>query len=308
MGSSNDDFNTRSTGAENTGRGESNSPGPLPRNTAHVVGARLPLRGPRWVISLRAIVVVLAMMAATLGILWIESAGVQVASAELSTEHGGKVAVPAMDGPSPVSSEESLNAAKASAGASASIPATGAGADAAATPGAPLGLNVQQTQNSLVVHVVGAVKNPGVFVLEQGKRIFQALGAAGGALPTAELSALNLAAPLTDGMQILVLTQEQAASMPAQPGVAELPETAHVPGAVGQPLGNPGVGSAPLLNLNTATAAEFDALPGIGPVLADRIVAWRTDHGRYSSVDALDAVSGIGAKLLAGLRDLVTVS
>lgn len=308
MGSSNENFNARSTGPESTGRGESNSPGPLPRNTANVVGARLHLRGPRWVISLRAIVVVLAMMAAALGILWIESAGVQVASAEFATEHGGKVAVPAMDGPAPVSSEASSNTAKIPAGANASIPATGAGADAASMPGAPLGLDAVQTQNSLVVHVVGAVKNPGVFVLDQGNRIFQALGAAGGALPTAELSALNLAAPLSDGMQILVLTQEQAASMPVQPGVGELPEAAHVPGAVGQPRGNAGAGSAPLLNLNTATAAEFDALPGIGPVLADRIVAWRTDHGRYSSVEALDAVSGIGAKLLAGLRDLVSVS
>lgn len=153
----------------------------------------------------------------------------------------------------------------------------------------------------MLVHVAGAVKSPGVFVLGPDSRVFQAVEAAGGALPSAELAALNLAAPLTDGLQVLVPTKEQAATMVPGPGSGQSPGQQ---GALG---GGP-AGPKPLINLNKATATDLDALPGVGPVLAERIVLWRTEHGPYPSVDALDAVSGIGAKLLAGLRDLVTVS
>ncbi|ALV47410.1 hypothetical protein MB46_04565 [Arthrobacter alpinus] len=145
----------------------------------------------------------------------------------------------------------------------------------------------------LVVHVAGAVKNPGVFTLTQGSRVFQAIDAAGGALPEANLSALNLAATLSDGTQILVPVQGQAS--PVNPV---------------NPAGPADTGLAPqgLVNLNTATAAQIETLPGVGPVLAERIVAWRTDHGPFTSVEGLNAVTGIGPKLLAGLQELVTVS
>ena len=172
----------------------------------------------------------------------------------------------------------------------------GAGSSPPANSGAQPGAG--NPEGKLVVHVAGAVKSPGVFMLDPGSRVFQAVDAAGGALPAAELAALNLAAPLTDGLQILVPTKEQAAN----PGAGQVP---------GQQTETPdGAGTAQqgLINVNTATAADLDALPGIGPVLAERIVDWRTEHGPYSSVDALDGVSGIGAKLLAGIRDLVTVS
>ncbi|WP_425861575.1 helix-hairpin-helix domain-containing protein [Arthrobacter sp. TWP1-1] len=250
-----------------------------PRRLAEVSRRHGRLQGPRWVVSLRALVVVLAMIAAALGVLWVEAAGVQGASAQLSSDGAGKVAVP------PVG--EVLPSVAVAATEAASVPASpGSSLPGDSSPG-----------SSVVVHVVGAVKNPGVFTLAQGSRVFQAIDAAGGALPDAGLSALNLAAPLSDGGQILVPTKEEAASM-AVPGVGTGPESGAVPGAQGEGL----------VNLNTATAADFEALPGVGPVLAERIVAWRTDHGSFSSVEGLNAVTGIGPKLLAGLRDLVTVS
>lgn len=240
------------------------------------------------------------MMAAALGMLWIESAGVQGASAQLATQSAGKVAVPPLSGtPPPETTVPSDSAAPAGAGAAAA-----GGSASGTTP--PATFRTQSgdgnEERKLVVHVAGAVKSPGVFTLAPGSRVFQAVDAAGGALPAAELAALNLAAPLTDGLQILVPTREQAAAMPANTGAGQLP---------GQPTvtpGGAGTGLQGLINVNTATAVELDALPGIGPVLAERIVAWRTEHGPYASVDALDAVSGIGAKLLAGIRDLVTVT
>lgn len=233
-------------------------------------------RGPRWIISLRALVVVLAMIAAALGVLWIESASVQGASAELNTQDSPKVAVPPLVGAT-VSSPASASVGAGSA--SAGQPATGA-----AEPTA-----------GLLVHVAGAVKSPGVFTLPPGSRVFQAVAAAGGALPTAELAALNLAAQLRDGSQILVPTKGQII-IPGGPADPSRDGSAgHMPGA------------SALVNLNTGSAADFDTLPGVGPVLAQRIVDWRTAHGPFASVDALDAVAGIGAKLLAGLRDLVTL-
>lgn len=251
---------------------------PQESGNAAVRGQEPVARGPRWIISLRALVVVLAMMAAALGVLWIESASVQSASAELSAQDVGKVTLPPVADP-PGRPDSTPMPSGAGAATGAAKPSVGAA-------GAPSG--------GLLVHVAGAVKNPGVYTLPTGSRAFQAVEAAGGALPTAELSALNLAAPIIDGLQIMVPVQGQAAGTAAPDSGA---------GAPGQ---KPGMGA--LVNLNTASAADFDALPGIGPVLAQRIVAWRSDHGPFASVDALDGVSGIGAKLLAGIRDLVTVS
>ncbi|WP_082000098.1 helix-hairpin-helix domain-containing protein [Arthrobacter sp. PAMC 25486] len=246
------------------------------------------LQGPRWIVSIRALVVVLAMLAAALGMLWLEAASVQGVSADLSNKSGGHVTVPplAEDAAAP-----GVPAAPVVAGAEGEGGTDGA-TGGAAGPGAGKSGTV-----GMLVHVVGAVNNPGVFVLGEGSRIYQAVEAAGGALPTAQLAALNLAAPVSDGMQIVVLTQEQAASPQDVPGV-------------GAPANGAAAQKAPAgpINVNAATAADLDALPGIGPVLAERIVAWRTDHGPFPSVDALDAVSGIGAKLLENIRSLVSVS
>jgi competence protein ComEA len=140
----------------------------------------------------------------------------------------------------------------------------------------------------VVVHVAGLVAGPGLVTLPAGSRVGDALTAAGGALPGADLDAVNLARVLVDGEQVLV---------PA-PGQAPPRVAATAPGSGG--------GGGGPLDLNAATADELDDLPGVGEVLAARIVAWREENGRFGSVDDLGEVPGIGPKVLDGVRDLVT--
>lgn len=144
---------------------------------------------------------------------------------------------------------------------------------------------------SLQVHVIGAVAKPGVYALARDSRVADALQAAGGTLPQALLHNLNLAKPLFDGEQILVLEKPEATDS-AEEGVvaAEL--------AAGQPT---------LININTATAAELEQLPGIGPVKAQAIVAWRQQNGAFARIEDLTKVSGIGEKTFAKLKALITV-
>jgi competence protein ComEA len=142
------------------------------------------------------------------------------------------------------------------------------------------------TSSTVVVSVVGPVARPGLVTLPAGARIADALEAAGGLLPDADPSSVNLAAVVADGQQVVV----------GVPGAA--PATA----AAGD-----GATSGGVVNLNTAGIAELDALPGIGPVLAQRIVDHRTREGPFSSVDQLDDVPGIGPSIFAELADLVGV-
>ena len=135
--------------------------------------------------------------------------------------------------------------------------------------------------------VVGRVRHPGLVRLPAGSRVDDAVRAAGGAVPGTDLSGLNLARVLVDGEQIAV-------------GISP-----RVPPASG--AGGPSSGGTGLINLNSATAEQLDVLPGIGPVLAQRILDWRTQHGRFTSVDQLRQVSGIGAAKYADIRALVTV-
>jgi competence protein ComEA len=180
---------------------------------------------------------------------------------------------------------EELAPARVVASAQAQEPGPGPAPAAAPTPTAsPL----------VVVDVVGQVHNPGLVTLPAGARVFDAVSAAGGATAGAELGAINLARPVVDGEQVRVPAPGEAvAAAPAAPGVAAAPG------------GAPGTGGP--VNLNTADEATLDTLPGIGPALAARIVAWRTDNGPFASVDELDEVSGIGPAMLAKVRDLVTV-
>jgi competence protein ComEA len=145
----------------------------------------------------------------------------------------------------------------------------------------------------VLVHVVGQVRHPGVVRLPAGSRVEQALEAAGGATATADLVRVNLARPVVDGEQIVV-------PKPGQP----------IEGAAGV-FGGPGTSGvatrAPLVDLNTADLTELDSLPGVGPVLAQRILDWRSQNGRFSTVDELGEVSGIGDKVLENLRPLVRV-
>jgi competence protein ComEA len=129
--------------------------------------------------------------------------------------------------------------------------------------------------------------------LPAGSRVVDALQAAGGSRKGTDLASLNLARPLADGEQILVGT-----GVPAAPSVAGTP---------GAPTADGSAAGGALVNLNTATSAELEELPGIGPVTAASILQWRTEHGRFTSVEELLEVSGIGEARLADVRDLVTV-
>ena len=167
------------------------------------------------------------------------------------------------------------------------VPAAFASAGAAGLPTAA---------GVLLVHVVGQVRRPGVVRLPPGARVLDAVQAAGGATSSADLDHLNLARLVADGEQIVV----------PKPGESIL--TGGVPGAGGTGTGSSGLGSAGgLIDLNTADAATLDSLPGVGPVLAQRILDWRTQHGRFSSVDELGEVTGIGDKILAQISPKVTV-
>ena len=141
--------------------------------------------------------------------------------------------------------------------------------------------------SGLVVHVAGAVRRPGVYRLRAGARVADAVERAGGARRRADLGAVNLAAELQDGRQVLV-------PLRAKGGVA----AANAAGATA-----PGVP----LNLNTATVEQLDELDGIGPATAQQIVAYREEHGGFGSVEELDQVPGIGETRLAALRDKVRV-
>jgi competence protein ComEA len=140
----------------------------------------------------------------------------------------------------------------------------------------------------LVVDVAGAVRRPGLYRLPRGTRVAAALAAAGGATPRADIGAVNLAAPLADGVQIVV---------PVRGAVAG----AGVAGSAGGAASSP---AAPV-DLNSATAEQLDALPGIGPATAAKIVAYRQQHGAFHSLAELDAVPGIGAGRIAQLKGLV---
>jgi len=145
----------------------------------------------------------------------------------------------------------------------------------------------------VVVHVAGRVRRPGIVTVPAGARVADAIEAAGGVRPGTRLRGLNLARVLVDGEQIRV-------GLPPAPDPVGGPVPAPGPGA-------PGSAVAGLVNLNTATLAELETLPGIGPVTAQAILDWRTEHGRFSRVDELVEVSGIGEKTLADLAPLVTV-
>lgn len=152
----------------------------------------------------------------------------------------------------------------------------------------------------VVVHVAGAVNAAGVVELPQGSRVHEAIAAAGGSTAAADLNRLNLAAVLADGQKIHVPeigeAVDEAAGVPSDG-----------PAAGGTGSGGSADGGAKI-DLNSATAEELGALPRVGPVLAQRIVDWRKEHGRFSTVEELDAVDGVGPKMLETLLPLVRVS
>jgi competence protein ComEA len=169
----------------------------------------------------------------------------------------------------------------------------------AAQPGSPppqrqpaaSGIHVEAEQ--VVVHVAGAVATPDLYRLPGGSRVADALAAAGGSLPGAALDGLNLARPLTDGEQVIVPTAGTGGTPAASvPGTAPSPSAARPDGK---------------LDLNQATIQDLDALPGIGPVLAQRILGYREEHGPFRTVGKLRDVPGIGERTFQQLAPLVAV-
>lgn len=141
-----------------------------------------------------------------------------------------------------------------------------------------------------LVHVAGAVARPGVYRLPAGARVRDAVRRAGGATARGDADAINLAAQVQDGAQIVVPRRGAAAAAAGSPGTAA-----------------PDAAPAAPVNLNSATLEQLDTLDGIGPVTAQAIIAWRTEHGGFRTVDDLGQVSGIGPKTLEALRDHVAV-
>ena len=160
----------------------------------------------------------------------------------------------------------------------------------------------------ITVHVAGAVARPGVVELPAGSRLHEALAAAGGPTATAEPDRLNLAAVVEDGQKIVVPERgrPEAASGEAS-GSSGGPAEPADSGGAGSGTSGGAAGGGSKINLNTAGVEELGTLPRVGPVLAQRIVDWRKQHGRFQTVDELDAVDGVGPKLLEALLPLVRV-
>ncbi|WP_420367410.1 ComEA family DNA-binding protein [Curtobacterium sp. L1-20] len=189
-------------------------------------------------------------------------------------------------------------------------------ADGASAPPSPV-----------VVHVVGAVERPGVVSLGAGSRVAVAIERAGGAVPDADLTRLNLARVVVDGERLYVPRTGETDLPEVVDGPAGAGDGAGAPGGAAGSAGSAGAGGTPgvggaagggdaggsaagavgVVDLNTADQAALETLPGIGPALAGRILAWREEHGRFSAVEDLLDVSGIGGGRFADLRDRVRV-
>jgi competence protein ComEA len=196
----------------------------------------------------------------------------------------------------PPAATPAATAAAATAGAAGATRAAGAATGVGVPAGWPT-LSPSPTTAAtgaapIVVDVVGKVVRPGVFTLPPNARVYDAIAAAGGAVPGTDLTTLDLASKVADGEEIFV-----GVALPSGPAAQ-----------LGGVVGAGGAGATPtVVDINAATAAELETLPGIGAVMAERIIAWRTQHGRFASVTQLEQVSGIGPSKYAALAGRVTV-
>lgn len=161
----------------------------------------------------------------------------------------------------------------------------------------------------LVISVVGLVHRPGLVRLPPQARVADAISSAGGAKNGADLLSLNMAQPLRDGDQILVGFADPAGGVQMRSAVVPVDGSGGAGATTSPPTGSASAapGSGGLVNINTATNVELDTLPGVGPVTAASIIAWRQANGSFASIDQLAEVDGIGPGRLEKLRDKVTV-
>src|SRR5919108_2455966 len=175
------------------------------------------------------------------------------------------------------------------------VPAAGAEPDGRSSSAAGAVRIARPAAKGSVVHVAGAVRKPGVYRLGAGARVQDAVRRAGGTRAGADVNGINLAAKVVDGQQVVVPARGRAgAAVAASPGT-----TAAGGGAVGA------AAAGPPISLNNATAEQLDTPDVVGPATAQKIIAWRTQHGGFRSVADLGQVPGIGPKKLAALKDKV---
>ncbi|MEP6559673.1 MAG: helix-hairpin-helix domain-containing protein [Nakamurella sp.] len=153
----------------------------------------------------------------------------------------------------------------------------------------------------LVVSVTGLVAKPGLVTLPAGARVADAIAAAGGIGPEADLTGMNLAARLSDGDSVVIGSSNQAAGIASSVASSQGSNPAATAGAGAAP-------SSELINLNAADEAALDTLPGVGPVMAQNILAWRQTNGSFTNIEQLQEISGIGPSRYAQIAPLVTVS
>ena len=166
---------------------------------------------------------------------------------------------------------------------------------ARAPAGKPIVLLPAPTKAPVAVHVIGAVPRPGLYEFTEGARVQDAIDAAGGILAEANINAVNLAALLEDGQQLDIPYKDGSA--PTAGANVDLPSSTE------EPAGNPDV---ELVNINTAMLEELDALPGIGPTTAQKIIDYRTEHGPFAAIEDIMNVSGIGLSTFENIRELIT--
>ena len=170
-----------------------------------------------------------------------------------------------------------------------------------APSGEPITLEPAPTKAPIAVHVIGAVPRPGLYNFPEGARVQDAIDAAGGALADANLDALNLAAPLEDGKQ-LEIPYKSGSEPTNNTSTFDLPSS-----ATETPVSNnSGDGSQELVNINTASLEELDALPGIGPTTAQKIIDYREQNGPFSAIEDIMNVSGIGPATFEDIQNLIT--
>jgi competence protein ComEA len=176
-----------------------------------------------------------------------------------------------------------------------------------APAGQPIVLQPAPTKAPIAVHVVGAVPRPGLYEFSEGARVQDAIDAAGGVLASANADAVNLAALLTDGQQLNIPyktgqepAEEDATSL-VLPGSDDQDEDESSDDQSSSPSGD-------LININTASLAELDSLPGIGPALAQRIIDYREENGAFTTIEDIMDVSGIGPATFDRIKDLITAN